>query len=437
MNLKFVIIVFISALFGICRLYAQKKTMPNTNAEVLHQAQDVLNSIIIHDIFSPPVASRIYAYSHIAAYEALIKSDKNYKSLHGQIKTFPEIPEPEDAVAYELAGVYAFLITGKALIFSERMLEDSIAKIISPYRKKLPARLYDASLLYGKKISDIILSWASKDQYASSRKIRRYALLKEEGKWTPTPPVYMAAVEPNWKLIRPFALDSAAQFKPLTPPVFSKSKESEFYKLAYEVYSTGKNLSKAQSDIANFWDCNPFAVNVHGHINYAVKKLSPGGHWLSIAGIASRKTNSDIVKTSAIYTLTSFALFDGFISCWDEKFRSHVIRPESYINAYIDEDWKPLLQTPPFPEYTSGHSVISTASAVVLSALFGDDFAFADSSEIPYGLPVRNFSSFKEASNEAALSRLYGGIHYMPAIEQGQIQGNKVGEIVLSKIKLF
>ena len=195
-------------------------------------------------------------------------------------------------------------------------------------------------------------------------------------------------------------------------------------------------MTTEQTTIANFWDCNPFAVHVHGHINYATKKLSPGGHWLSIAGIASQKVNADIVKTSAAYTITAIALFDGFISCWDEKFRSHLIRPESYINSYIDETWKPLLQTPPFPEYTSGHSVISTASATVLSYFFGDNFSFTDTSEIPYGYAARTFTSFSQACNEAAISRLYGGIHYLPAIEQGQIQGKKVGEQVLQKIKL-
>jgi hypothetical protein len=202
------------------------------------------------------------------------------------------------------------------------------------------------------------------------------------------------------------------------------------------VYTTGKTLTSLQREIANFWDCNPFAVSVHGHINYAIKKLSPGAHWLSIAGIAAQKSGADLARTSAAYTLTAIALFDGFISCWDEKFRSNVIRPETYINAFIDEEWKPLLQTPPFPEYTSGHSVISTASAIVLTNFFGDNFSFTDTSEIQFGLPTRNFTSFMEACNEAALSRLYGGIHYMPAIEQGQVQGKKVGELVLTRIKL-
>jgi hypothetical protein len=249
--------------------------------------------------------------------------------------------------------------------------------------------------------------------------------------------MYMAAVEPHWKNIRTLTLDSAGQFKPLAPPVFSKEKGSDFFTMADYVYTTSRSMTAQQKEIANFWDCNPFAVNVHGHMNYATKKLSPGGHWLSIAGIASRQTQADMVKTSAAYTLTAIALFDGFISCWDEKYRSNLIRPESFINAYIDESWKPLLQTPPFPEYTSGHSVISTASAIVLTHLFGESFRFIDSSEVPYGYAPRIFESFDQACDEAAISRLYGGIHFLPAIEHGQIQGKKIGEQVLQKISLF
>lgn len=402
----------------------------------LHRAHEALTSVIVHDIFSPPVASRIYVYAHTAAYEVLNQADDRFQSLEGQIKDFPKIPRPEKSVSYSLAGVYAFLVTGQKLIFSEPILEDSIKAIVASYRRNVPRKVFDESLRYGRSVADAILAWAALDGYSETRKIRRYNLLKEEGKWIPTPPAYMAAVEPHWKMIRTLTLDSAAQFRPPEPTSFSKDRDTPFYDMAYTVYRTVKELSPEQADIASFWDCNPFVVNIHGHANYATKKLSPGGHWLSIAGIASMQCDADMVQSSAAYTLTAIALFDGFISCWEEKYRSNLIRPETYINAYIDETWKPLLQTPPFPEHTSGHSVISTAAAVVLTKFFGDDFSFLDTSEVKYGLPARHFKSFMEACNEAAISRLYGGIHYLPAIEYGQIQGKKVGETVLSKIKL-
>ena len=196
----------------------------------------------------------------------------------------------------------------------------------------------------------------------------------------------------------------------------------------------GTTLTTEQRAIAAFWDCNPFVMHVQGHTMFATKKMSPGGHWMGIARMASHKANADIVRASEAYARTSIALADAFLSVWAEKYRSNVIRPETMINQYLDESWQPLLQTPPFPEYTSGHSGISTAAAVVLTQLFGNDFPFADSTEVEYGLPVRSYTSFEAAANEAAISRLYGGIHYRRAVEQGQIQGRKVGELVLRKV---
>jgi hypothetical protein len=157
---------------------------------------------------------------------------------------------------------------------------------------------------------------------------------------------------------------------------------------------------------------------------------------MSIVGIAARQKNSTIQDASAAYTLTSIAMFDAFISCWDEKYRSNVIRPETYIDANINENWRPVLQTPPFPEYTSGHSMLSAAAAVVLTAILGEQFAFEDITEVEFGLPVRHFDSFTQASEEAAISRLYGGIHYRAAIEVGRMEGKRIGEWVLNKIRL-
>ena len=173
---------------------------------------------------------------------------------------------------------------------------------------------------------------------------------------------------------------------------------------------------------------------------FATKKITPGGHWIGITAIATRKSNATFDETINAYTNVSIALFDAFISCWDEKWKSLVVRPETLINQYIDEEWVPLLQTPPFPEYTSGHSVISRAAAIVLTKLYGGNFSFNDTTEMEYGLPARDFKSFKHASEEAAISRLYGGIHYMMAIDEGVKQGEKVGDYIAinlqtSKIK--
>jgi hypothetical protein len=168
---------------------------------------------------------------------------------------------------------------------------------------------------------------------------------------------------------------------------------------------------------------------------YATKKISPNGHWMNITRLACKKINASAIQSAEAYACLAVAMADCFISCWDEKYRSNVIRPETYINKYIDPDWMPLLQTPPFPEYTSGHSVVSTAAAIMLTKLLGENFSFSDSSEVEFGLAPRQFKSFSQAANEAAISRLYGGIHYMPSIVNGQAEGRQIGEFVLIRLR--
>ena len=186
-----------------------------------------------------------------------------------------------------------------------------------------------------------------------------------------------------------------------------------------------------------FWnlDCNPFIMNVKGHVMFATKKISPGGHWMNITRVTCNIGKADFVHSAEAYVRVSLSLIDGFIICWDEKYRSKVVRPETYINQHIDENWIPVLQTPPFPEYTSGHSVISNSAAVALTGLFGDNFQYRDSTETEFGLTARNFKSFYNAADEASVSRLYGGIHYRPAIENGILQGRALGAYIQQSIK--
>lgn len=412
-----------------------KEIVSIDNPDILHQSEMKLTDIIVHDIFSPPVASRIYAYANLAAYETLLHENPEYQSLVGQLNGLEELPKPDSTKSYNLsfASVHAFLTVGKALIFSEDQMVDFQAELTDSIFSQLPEDVYLNSKEYGETMAKAILEYAKKDGYNQTRGLK-YTVMNEAGTWSPTPPAYMDAIEPFWNKVRPFVLDSANQFMPEKPSEFSLDKESLFYKETMEVYETGINLSTEQREIASFWDCNPFVMHTVGHVMYATKKITPGGHWLGITYIANKKAKADMMKSLEAYTLVSIALADGFISCWDEKYRSNVVRPETVINAHIDENWKPVLQTPPFPEYPSGHSVISKAASITLTKLYGENFSFVDSTEIKYGLPARSFTSFQQAAEEAALSRLYGGIHYMPAITNGLIEGENVGNKVISSI---
>ena len=156
---------------------------------------------------------------------------------------------------------------------------------------------------------------------------------------------------------------------------------------------------------------------------------------MNISCIATKKAHLNFDKSVLVTSLNAFAMVDAFISCWDEKFRSNRIRPETYINRYINLKWTPLLQTPPFPEYTSGHAVLSNVAAEILTYLLGDNFSFTDDSETPFGIAPRHFTSFRQAASEASISRLYGGIHFRDAIENGNQQGKKIADFIIIKLK--
>ncbi len=417
------------------------------NPGFYHVAQKDLTDIMVHDIFSPPVASRVYSYCNIAAYEALQPAFPEYKSLAGQLTDLSPVPQPDASqeINHSLAAMQAFLKMKRKLVFSQEKIEAFETEIYAKFRATgMPEDVFERSIAYGNEVAAHITAWADKDNYKETRTAPRYNVTTAVGRWTPTPPDYMDAIEPHWNTIRPFIIDSATQFIPVRPTALAMNpdgkgldKSSKFYEELMEVYTAVKDRTPETEEIAEFWDCNPFATEHIGHVVYAIKKISPGGHWMGITSQVLRKEEADLMKSVAVYTSVSIALADAFISCWDEKYRSNLIRPETVINEHIDPDWRPLLQTPPFPEYTSGHSVISTAAALTLTNWFGDSYGFADSTEVEFDLPVRSYDSFLAASQEAAVSRLYGGIHYRPAIDEGVAQGERVGNYVIANLEFL
>ena len=409
-----------------------------------HSAIDNVIEVMIHDIFSPPVASRVFAYPNIAAYEIIAQQDSLYTSLAGQIKSLKAIPkaDPKKQINFPLAAIVAHINISKKLIFSEKRIEVHRDSLYAIWQAKKP-KVFKNSKEYGLEVAAFITTWMNADNYAQTRTMPKFSVnTEDESRWQPTPPSYMNGLEPHWDKIRAFVLDSASQFKPVPPPPFSMEKGSVFYKELREVYETTNRISKEGDSseeiaIAQFWDCNPYVSVNRGHLMFAVKKITPGAHWIGITKVASKKNQADFNKTVFAYTKTSIAIADAFISCWDEKYRSNLVRPETLINTYFNDDWKPILQTPPFPEYTSGHSVVSGAASTVLTEIFGENFSFDDDTEVQFGLPIRSFASFKAAADEATISRMYGGIHYRAAVEVGVGQGRKVGNLVSKNLNMF
>lgn len=422
----------------VCSQVAQAQ---NNNAWFTAQVEPTVFSItrvMMHDVVNPPAATRFYAYSLISAYEIVSQNDPTVAALPAFIKSYTSKPISKDKTEYDykVAALYSILETGRLLLPSGFMLEEDQQKLLASFSKqKISKTIIDNSVAVAKEVSANIIAWTRGDGYGKLSAQLHYTPVKGDGYWYPTPPAYMEAVEPNWKTIRPLVIDSCNEFMPAPPTAFSKDSSSQFYQLAKEVYDVTKKLDKEQLHIASFWDCNPFVVSTSGHMAIGFKKISPGGHWMSIASIASAKAKLNFSNTIVAQALTGITLMDAFISCWDEKFRSNRIRPETYINRYIDPKWVPLLQTPPFPEYTSGHSVISTAAAEMLTYLFGDKFAYTDNTERLFDIEDRKFTSFHQAASEAAISRLYGGIHYRDAIENGQDEGMRLAKKIIGKVE--
>jgi len=406
--------------------------------EYIHRAIKEITDVMVYDIYSPPVAARTYAYISVAAYETLLNENKKSISLAGQLHGLTPFPVPENGkdYSYTLAAVHAIFTVGKTLVISEQRVEDFERNMLGEFKKDgIPESVFNNSINYGQKMADHIISWISKDNYNQTRGMAAYTIKGDSASWKPTPPVYMRAVEPHWNKIRTFVIDSAQAFKPVKPAHFSTDSSSEFYREAKEVYNQVNENTEEERNIANFWDCNPFDVNQRGHVMYAVKKISPGGHWMNIIRLVCEKAKAGPVETAEAYACVAITINDGFIACWDEKYRSVVMRPETYINQYIDPLWRPTLQTPPFPEYVSAHSVISAGASVMLTRLFGKNFSFTDSTEVEFGIPPRDFNSFYDASKEAGISRFYGGIHYLPAVNYGLEIGKEIGEFIANEIK--
>lgn len=431
--------VIVFALIGIAvNAFSQKQSNNEQDIQLLADNVFHLSEVMLHDAAAPVAASRFYAYALLGAYEATHYATGRLPNLNEKFNVNPLIKSPVVPKNFHLslASNYAMLEVGRFIMPSGPMLIENQKTLITFFKKKKKISDTDIkdNIRYAEEIAAYVIAYAKSDGYNKLSTYTRYTPSKKEGHWYPTPPEYMSAVEPQWKTVRAFFLDSAAQFVSPPPVAYSKDSTSAFYKLMLEVYNAKNNITKEQLEIANFWDCNPFAVTYSGHLAIGLKKISPAGHWMGITGITCKKANISLDSAILVHTLAAITLHDAFISCWDEKYRSDRIRPESAINILLDPTWRPVLQTPPFPEYTSGHSVASSSVAVILTYLLGDNFSFVDTSEIYFGLPAREFKSFYQAADEAAISRLYGGIHFRDACEFGVQQGKQIGQFVLSNI---
>ncbi|MBK8922817.1 MAG: vanadium-dependent haloperoxidase [Saprospirales bacterium] len=414
--------------YGALRAVAEQELRPVTFA---------LSEVMLHDVASPPSASRYFAYALLAGYETMARYQSRVSSLHEVLPGLPLMLSfvPADSVFYPFASLWAILETGKQMMPSGYMLAGKQRALEGLFREK---GLSDAYIKHSKAAANdivrLVLEYAGADGFSRLTAYAQYRpAANDPAAWAPTPPDWMEAIDPRWNTLRPFLAESARQFQPPPAAPYDPSPGSDFMGLVKEVYAVSNSLTAEQRAIAEFWDCNPFAVQHAGHMAIGIKKISPGGHWMNICGLVCEQQKTPFGLALNVHTALALALADAFISCWDEKYRSNRVRPVTVINRLIDPKWEPVLQTPPFPEYSSGHSTVSAAAAEVLTHFLGDNIAFLDNSEALYGIKPRQFRSFRQAAREASISRLYGGIHFRDALDQGLAAGGRLGTWVVSR----
>lgn len=377
--------------------------------------------------FSPPVASRAFAYAGLALYEALVPGMPDHRSLAGQLNGLSELPHAGKNRAYHWPtvanGSMATILRSlfpTASAESRAAIDGMEARFVGQFRPGLPPGVYARSVDRGEQVAAAVFEWSKSDgghegylrNFPSS-----YVPPAGPGLWVPTPPGFLPALQPFWGSCRTFAIASGAACPPGDHTPYSAAPSSRFYAEAVEVFEAVNELTTEQRDIALFWSDDPGTTP------------TPPGHSISILTQVLRQKGSSLSMAAEAYAKIGIAVADAFICCWHVKYRYNLLRPVTYVRAQIDHSWLPLLTTPPFPEYTSGHSAQSGASAQVLTDLFGG-VAYTDHTHDSRGLAPRSFGSFLEAAQEAAISRLYGGIHFRPAIALGVDQGRCIGERV-------
>jgi membrane-associated phospholipid phosphatase len=378
--------------------------------------------------YMPPVAARTFGYMGVALFETTAAQSANLRSLAGQLNGFEGVPQPIKGAQYDRATVTNAALSslvkrlyGNTGPSGQRVLEITASRLLKDLEaRNLPADVADRSTKYGESIADAVYAWSQTDGGATVTNMGfplTWPKPKDASGWLPTTTggEFQAPLLPDWGKNRPFVLKSGEECPPAPHPTYSEKTDSAFYAEALEVYKTTKSITPEQRATARFWSDD------------AMLSYTPPGHWVAILTTILEAKNASLETISEAYARLGITLADAFIGCWNAKFHYNLIRPVTYIRRVMDKTWEPLLSTPPFPEFPSGHSVQSGAAATVLSAMFGEKFAFADDSGAPDGLKVRTFASFWDAAREAAISRLYGGIHFRSAIENGLEEGRCIG----------
>lgn len=428
--------LIVSLLFVNTGVFAQVELTKKISAddypsEVASAWFELLYDVVKAERTSPPVASRVYGITAVAVYESIVTGTEANRSLVGQLNGLISVRHPKGGKHHWPAVVNAVLastIRGLYSTISQPSL-DAINRLeetfASRYRAEVSKSVYKRSVNHGQVVAASILEWAATDGFSTSNNCP-YVPLLVAGAWEPTPPLLNPSpLQPCWGFIRPMVLSSGSECPPQGNPTFSTDTTSKFYAAGLEVYNVGLGLTAEQKTIADYWADGPGATG------------TPPGHWFAIVSQIARSDGLSLIRAAEAYARVGIAVHDAFIACWNAKYVYNLQRPVTYINRHIDANWRPYIVTPNFPAYTSGHSSQSGAAASVLTDMFGVK-GFKDTTHTDHGLvpaqQPRTFSSFIQAAAEAAISRLYGGIHYAFDNDDGVTCGECIGKAIHDRV---
>lgn len=384
-----------------------ENTVLRWNAEAL--------AAIRRDRTPPPVAARTLAMVHVAVYDAVNAVTRTHRPIRVQ----PTAPAGASAEAAAAAAAYRTLT-----VLYPRQSERLEVALTATLATRPDSAATRDGFAVGRAVADEVIRWRAGDSVGGRG---TYTLKPGAGNWRPTPPEYRAALLPGWADVPGFAIRSAADFRPPPPPSLTSDAFADTYRRVMILGAArSTNRTPDQTEVATFWADGEGTV-------------TPPGHWNRIAASAAAARGTGTAETARVFALLNMALADAALVCWDGKYRYDFWRPVTAIREGVpanpaalptDPDWLPLLPTPPFPAYPSGHSTFSGAAAAVLAEVFGSDqVRFTSTSD---GLPgaVRSFTSFSAAAEEAGMSRIYGGIHWDFDNREGLTCGRKLGEYV-------
>jgi len=468
------------AFIAVALLSACAREAPPADPQLVAQWLRSSLSFVRAERLGPPVAARVSAYASLALFEGYASDgSSSLRSLAGQLNGLKELPTPPPGerldgaiVAAEAERLVLDSLFRDGFAGTRRTIDSlAAAQVAARVAAGVSPATRDRSLAHGRALGGALLAWAAGDGFFETRR-RAWTAPTSHASWENTvtadqfvpillsgesdlvapgnPGVAMELeragerfvftnrpknaagttlptfnpvrpTEPFWGTLRPFTLRDGDECRPPAPPAYSEKPGSDFWKMGKEFVDTVTALTAEQRQVALFWADNPVATG------------TPGFHWISVVNQMIARRGLTAAQGAELYALTSLAIADAFIGCWAEKYRSMVVRPVAYVQRVFDPDFATVIPTPPFPEYPSGHSVQSAAAVQVLVRLLGDSIAFVDSTQVDVGQPPRPFDSFTDALREVAVSRVYAGVHYFPAVTDGMTQGVCIGDRVLQR----